>query len=223
MQTFPSKISALVGTWLLRPFLVLLAARFVYLFVQVTFKVDPGLRLANAVLGTPSHSWIDIGRWAVLGIPALIPFALYEVLRSPRFEVAIESVGSHRDRVVFKAKERKIFPDRSIRHAFLHIHPAPFQTFHEKERVGNQLIDKFSSGALSAWGREIVGANHMALAEIPKEVWRSPRFTYWFLDETEPNRHICHVECDAPQRKGAPRLYSDLQVNSVQLESVWPG
>jgi len=223
MQTLSSKISALVGTWLLRPFLVLLAARFVYLFVQITFKVDPSLRLANAALGTPSHSWIDIGRWAVLGIPALIPFAFYEALRSPRLEVATESAGPYRVRVAIKAREKPILPDRSIRHAFLHIHPAPFRTFHEKERVGNQLIDKFSSGALRAWGREIVGAKHMALAEIPKEVWRSPRFTYWFLDGGEANRNICHVECDASQRKGAPRLYSDLQVNSGQLESAWPG
>ena len=222
------EIAAFVRTWLFKPFLALLGARFAYLFVQLAFKVDPGSRLAAAVLDDPSRGSIDVGRWIVLGVPALILVALYEALRErPVEEIAVASAGETAAvQVVRKPKPRPrppppVVPDRSIRYAFQFIHPAPFASFQEKERVGKQVIAKLTSGELRAWGREIVAGKRLSLAEIPKDLWHSSRFTFWFLDEGEGNRDICHVECDVPQSGRAPKLYSDLHVNGRQLQAVW--
>jgi len=218
------EIAAFVRTWLFRPFLALLGARFAYLFLQLMFKVDPGARLAAAVLDDPSRSSMDVGRWIVLGVPALILVGLYEALRErPVEEIAVASIGGPVT-VVRKARPKPpppVVPDRPIRYAFQFIHPAPFVSFQEKERVGKQVIAKLSSGELRAWGREIVAGKRLSLAEIPRDLWHSSRFTFWFLDEGEANRDICHVECDAPQSGRAPKLYSDLHVNGRQLQAAW--
>ncbi len=225
MLALYSKFEAFVWKWLIKPFLALLVARYVYAFLLWVFKVDPGLWLASSLPGPTTHGLIEIGRWSVMGAPALMLLLMHEARRNSELYAAqrnsllYEVRPQNRPRIAVK-RAVPVVPDRPISYLFQHVHPAPFQTFLEKERVGNQVIEKFSAGALRAWGREIVGTQRMPLAEIPKEVWHSSRFTYWFLDGGEASKDICHVECDGPQR--APRLYSDLQVNRVQLESLWP-
>jgi len=224
-----SRFEAFIWTWLIKPGLALIAARYVYAFIRWIFDVDPGEWLALSLPGPTSHGLIEVGRWAVVGVPALLLLFSYEARRTSQL------YAEYRNSILYEARPRPrmriaarpkppIVPDRSIIDLFQYIHPTPFRTFLEKEQVGKEVIDKFASGALRGWGREIVaGGQRMPLAEIPREFWRSSRFTYWFLDGGDGNRDTCHVECNEPQRAHAPRLYSDLQVSKIQLESVWPG
>jgi hypothetical protein len=226
MLALYSTFEALVWRWLVRPFLALLAARYVYAFILWVFKIDPGLWLATSLPGPTTHGLIELGRWSVMGAPALMLLLMHEARRNSDFYAAQRNALLYEVRPQTQRPKRAIkrvapvVPDRPIRYLFEHIHPAPYRTFLEKERVGHQVMEKFSSGALRVWGREIVDSKRMPLAEIPKEAWRSSRFTYWFLDGGDASTDICHMECDGPQR--APRLYCDLQVNRGQLESVWP-
>lgn len=226
MLALYSRFEAFIWKWLIKPFLALLVARYVYAFLLWVFKVDPGLWLATSLPGPTTHGLIEIGRWSVVGAPALMLLMMHEARRRSEF------YAEQRNSIVYQVRPQSrpkpvvkraapVVPDRPISFLFQHVHPAPFRTFLEKERVGKQVIEKFASGALRVWGREIVDSKRMPLAEIPKEAWRSSRFTYWFLDGGgEASRDICHMECDGPQR--APRLYCDLQVNRIQLETVWP-
>jgi hypothetical protein len=223
-----SRFEAFIWTWLIKPILALIVARYIYAFIRWIFDVDPGLWLAMSLPGPTSHGLIEFGRWTVIGAPALLLLFSYEARRTSqlyadyRNSLLYETRPMPRMRVAVRPKP-PVVPDRSITDLFRYIHPAPFQTFLDKEKVGQQVIEKFASGTMKTWGREIVAGQRKPLAEIPKDAWRSSRFTYWFLDGGEGSREICHVECDGPERSGAPRLYCDLQVNRGQLESVWPG
>ena len=234
MWTLSYRAFALFSTWVFRPLLALLAARFLYLFVQLVFKFDPGPQIATALLGDTTRAWIEIGRWSVLGLPALLLFAmreevrLREELRNARTMTFAALPASSLPatlaprRILAKPKPRPVVPDRPIGFAFQHLHPAPFRLFQEKEHVGKQVLDRLASGALRGWGREIVETRRTALTEIPKDAWRSARFTYWFLDEDAASRDICHVECDGIERGRTPRLFCDLQINRGQVEAIWP-
>ena len=228
MLALYTRFEAFIWRWLVKPFLALLAARYVYAFILWIFKIDPGLWLASSLPVPTSHNLIELGRWSVMGAPALMLLLMHEARRNSelyaaqRMSLLYEVRPMSRPKLAIKraAPVVPIVPDRPISYLFLHVHPAPFRTFLEKERVGHQVTQKFASGALRAWGREMIDGKRLPLGEIPKEAWRSSRFTYWFLDGGAESKDICHVECDGPQR--APRLFCDLQVSHVQLESVWP-
>jgi hypothetical protein len=226
MRTLISRLSSFLSLWVFKPVLALVVARFIYAFVRWVFRFDPGPWLATSVLGLSSHDGIEIARWAVMGVPALILLAWREAQRAP----VVVNVPASPARIAARPAARVAArapafdsPDSSIRYAFQFVHAAPFRSFQEKERVGKQLIETFASGRLRAWGREMVGTERLPLAEIPKEAWRKSRFTYWFLDEGQAGRDICHVQCDTPQSAGAPLLYTDLRVNREQLRAVLPG
>jgi hypothetical protein len=107
-----------------------------------------------------------------------------------------------------------------IRDLFFHIHPQPFVEQSDKEAVGREVIDKFSTEQMSVWGRlRGRGSEPPPLVPLVPGEWQQARFTYWFLEEG--NESALDVDCPQSGPGSAPKQYSDLWVNRSQAETIW--
>ncbi|MBV9825364.1 MAG: adenylate/guanylate cyclase domain-containing protein [Alphaproteobacteria bacterium] len=113
-------------------------------------------------------------------------------------------------------------PDWTIHDLFYYLRPtikADGPTS-EWDEVGDDVLDKLSTGQLPAWGREIVRGSTLSfrsLAPIDPAYWRAARFTFVFLLEgRERDRHASQ---DGPSR--LPDL-GDLRVSRAAALALWP-
>jgi nucleoside phosphorylase len=113
-------------------------------------------------------------------------------------------------------------PDWSIHDLFHHLRPTisadgPTTIWDE---VGNDVLDKLSTGQLNAWGRVIVRGpmtTYLSLAPIDPNYRTAARFTYAFLlDNHERDKHVTqNTPSSLPD-------YGDLRVNRAQALKLWP-
>ena len=86
------------------------------------------------------------------------------------------------------------------------------------ETIGRQVMDHFSTGRLSVWGRPLLGVRRGSLKRIDEpSFWDHANFTYWFLDEG--HEQLDHVTHRSPS---AFFDYADLQVNHAEVLAIWP-
>jgi hypothetical protein len=203
------------------------------------------------MLTAPSAVWIEIGRWATIGVPALLILTVYEILRSRKAsnsnalidhffpwwpepfkeKLAAGSVKSNRPAIEESDALKAAFPlipDMPIHDLFFHIRPDLLESAPEKrwEIVARDVMDKFSTGQLTVWGREIDHKLNIssALAKIDPTYWRNRVFIFHFLHEDKgigrlDGKEIAHTyswqEPDGLQ-------YADLQVNHFEACKFWP-
>ena len=130
--------------------------------------------------------------------------------------------AAHRETPVRLVPAYSLAPDWSIHDLFYHLRPTisadgPTSVWDE---VGNDVLDKLSTGQLTAWGRAFVrGATttYLSLAPIDPAYWTSARFTYVFLFENHERDK--HVTQNTPSRLPD---YGDLQVNRAQALKLLP-
>jgi hypothetical protein len=109
------------------------------------------------------------------------------------------------------------YPDWGIRGLFFHIRPDLIDDPDKKrwESVRRQVMDHFSTGRLSVWGRPLAGTQRGSLKRMEEpSFWDHARFTYWFLkDDGAQNSHVASA--------GFPD-YADLKVNRAEALAIWP-
>jgi hypothetical protein len=112
-------------------------------------------------------------------------------------------------------------PDWPIHDLFYYLRPdinlrGPTSEFDE---IGNDVLDKLSTGQLGGWGREMVrGATttYLNLAPIDRSYWRAARFTYVFLlDGHELDIHVTQ------SRPSSLPDYGDLRVSRADAVKLW--
>jgi hypothetical protein len=112
-------------------------------------------------------------------------------------------------------------PDWPIHDLFYYLRPdinlrGPTSEFDE---IGNDVLDKLSTGQLSAWGREMVRAattTYLNLAPIDRSYWKAARFIYIFLlDGHERDIHVTQ------NRPSSLPDYGDLRVNRAEAVKLW--
>lgn len=185
-------------------------------------------------------------RWSVFGVCILfIAVSGFELFRhrwlrsTPGRSTQVRTIGDSPDQsAIIEALKRN--PDRLRRIAELAnppaLTPVPDMTIHDLffhirsdvvdvedlyEVVGNDVRDRFSTGQLDVWGREIDPHTKFqsALSRIPMEYWPKAAFTYAFLDDGAEMRPHCWT----PTRLGPIRNdYADLRVNRAQVLIIWP-
>jgi hypothetical protein len=112
-------------------------------------------------------------------------------------------------------------PTWTIRELFFHIRPDLIDDHEAKawERVGRDVMDHFSTGALRVWGRpKFQGKPEGPLKKVNEAgYWNKAKFTYWFIAEDGADN--AHTDVG-----GDPSLpeYSDLRVNRMEALSIWP-
>jgi hypothetical protein len=78
--------------------------------------------------------------------------------------------------------------DWTIRELFYHIMPDGLTERDNYEKVGLDVLDRLSTGQLTAWGRRDRGR---PLELISFDSWSRARFTYWFLaDGHDEEEHV---------------------------------
>jgi hypothetical protein len=123
-----------------------------------------------------------------------------------------------RPAVSAREKAQKPFgPDWTLRELFLHIEPDVLDTDNGWERIGRDILDKLSTGQLSAWGRARRQARETNLAPIPTAFWANATFTYFFFAEDATDQDHAIEGIGVFQSS-----YSDIRVNRAQALSFWP-
>jgi hypothetical protein len=124
---------------------------------------------------------------------------------------------------VFSKRGTVLRPDWSIGALFRHIQPDITDASEKrlKEAVGQDVIDRFSTGQLKVWGRLIEWGTQrrLSLTEISTENWQRAQFTYWFL--TDEDGQAMDVACYRSSPGSAPLQYADLRVNRAQALTIW--
>lgn len=119
------------------------------------------------------------------------------------------------------------YPDWGIRELFYHIDENCIEDSEDNPSpwlgVGKQVMDKFSTGQLRAWGRvfkenAIIDDDKLGpLKPIDVKYWQDgPSFTYMFFGY-EPGE-TADVE---PAIDGGTR-YADIKVNKSEAKKIWP-
>jgi hypothetical protein len=106
-------------------------------------------------------------------------------------------------------------PDWTIRELFYHIMPDDLTERDNHEIIGLDVMDKLSTGQLTAWGRRDRGR---PLELIGFLFWPTARFTYWFLadghDEEEHATSHSLLTND--------ETFRDIRVNKGTALRLWP-
>jgi hypothetical protein len=85
-----------------------------------------------------------------------------------------------------RASAATAYPDWEIRELFFHIRPDLIEGPDERrcEQVARQVMDHFSTGRLSVWGRPIAGSRRGSLKRVDEPgFWDHAQFTCWFSKE----------------------------------------
>jgi hypothetical protein len=106
-------------------------------------------------------------------------------------------------------------PDWTIRELFYHIMPDGLTERDNYEKVGLDVLDKFATGQLLAWGRRVRGRPLQVLGLL---FWEQANFTYWFLAEN-------HDEAEHARSHNLlteDETFSDIRVNKGTALRIWP-
>jgi hypothetical protein len=113
-------------------------------------------------------------------------------------------------------------PDWTIRELFYYLRRdidpnGPTKVWDE---VGSDVLDKFSTGQLHVWGRELIRTGgepkFRNLAPIDSSYWKDARLTFVFLVEGhEKDRHA-----DIGARSDRP-AFGDLRVSRAEARDIW--
>jgi hypothetical protein len=110
------------------------------------------------------------------------------------------------------------FPDWKIRELFYHFRPDDLLENENWLKVGGDVLDKLSTGQITAWGRRGDGADRRPLQRLDTSFWNDARFTYVFLaDENSDDSSHAYVQ----ELVGAKVSYSDVQFSKAQALRVW--
>lgn len=112
-------------------------------------------------------------------------------------------------------------PDWSIQELFYYLRPdiSPGGSTELWDEVGNDVLDKLSTGQLQAWGREILRSptkSFLNLAPIDRSYWKTARFTFAFL--LDGHDRDLHATQRTPS--GLPD-YADLRVSRRNAVQLW--
>jgi hypothetical protein len=151
---------------------------------------------------------------------------MHEASDSWRYVISDELVQRLGEMLATEAEDRPLvnataYPDWAIRELFFHIRPDLIDEPDERrwEQVGRQVMDHFSTGRLSVWGRLIDASRRRGSLKRVDEpgFWDHARFSYWFLkDDGVDNSHVYH--------QGSTQFpnYADLQVSHAEALTLWP-
>jgi hypothetical protein len=107
-------------------------------------------------------------------------------------------------------------PDWTIRELFRHIMPDENLIKKDFEKVGLDVMDKLSTGQLTAWGRRDRGR---PLELISFDSWSRARLTYWFIaDGHDEDEHV-----NFHGLLTVDEAFRDLRVNKGTALRIWPG
>jgi hypothetical protein len=118
---------------------------------------------------------------------------------------------------------RSKLTDQSVPIGDMHIRDAFFQRDEgalENEtwlKIGKDLHDLLSQGALKAWGRKAGQRGDAPLEEISKDYWKDAKFTYFFFHEGSDQG--IHAQSDVGMH--IPN-YRDVRLNRQQVLFYWP-
>ena len=111
------------------------------------------------------------------------------------------------------------FPDWKIRELFYYLRPDDLLDDNNWQKVGGDVLDKLSTGQVTAWGRLGGGGDHRPLRRLETSFWSEARFTYTFLaDENSDDASHAYVS----NFIDAHLSYSDIQFNKAQALHIWP-
>jgi hypothetical protein len=114
----------------------------------------------------------------------------------------------------------ELFQNWPIRDLVFHIKPDvsnayPYGDFYA---VADQIVDKFSTGQMRCWGREIVNLDRLPLTPIDPEKWQHLKLHPWLLDG-DGGRVL---QADRRNNHSPVSQYTDLEVNHAQALMIWP-
>lgn len=128
---------------------------------------------------------------------------------------------------IIRSHYGKPHPDIPIRDLFFQLDPTLLddETRPDSpwEIIGQDIIDRLSTGQIHAWGREMNPQQRTKpapLVPIPQDRWARAEFSYFFI--AEDHSKVMHVECARPERGSAPWQYSDLHFNRYETLRAWP-
>jgi hypothetical protein len=109
------------------------------------------------------------------------------------------------------------FPDWRIRELFYFIRPDGILDDNNWETVGADVLDKLSTGQITAWGRLKGGPLRRPLQRLDVSFWNNARFTYTFLadDKDDDSTHAYYADLTQEHR------YSDIQFNKAHAMRIW--
>jgi hypothetical protein len=105
-------------------------------------------------------------------------------------------------------------PDWTIRELFYYIMPDDLTRIDNHEKVGLDVMDKLSTGQLTAWGRRAPGR---PLELIGFLFWPKARWTYWFLAEG----HDEHEHAISHDLLADDETFRDIRVNKGPALRIW--
>jgi hypothetical protein len=106
-------------------------------------------------------------------------------------------------------------PDWTIRELFYHIMPEGLTEVDNHEKVGLDVMDKLSTGQLTAWGRRARGR---PLELIGFLFWSEATWTYWFIAEDHDDVEHAKIYSPVTDRE----TFSDIRVNKGTALRLWP-
>jgi hypothetical protein len=124
--------------------------------------------------------------------------------------------------------EAEPLPDMLIHDLFFHIRADVLENAQEQrwEAVARDIMDRFSTGQLLAWGREIDKRSKRggALTLIPRDYWRNRTFVYTFFQDHKGIGVLNNAEIAHTYSYQNPNdlQYADVRVNRAQAFGIWP-
>ncbi len=109
-------------------------------------------------------------------------------------------------------------PNWPIRSLFFHLCPDILSNERQDlwDEIGIQVLDKFSTGMLMAWGRPDTGAGR-PLCPIEPSYWRDAKLIHTFFLPGADHEGLVHARSEKTGEG-----YRDLRVNRMQVLSIWP-
>jgi hypothetical protein len=112
-------------------------------------------------------------------------------------------------------------PDLPIRELFFYIDPDCLGNSGKNAiDIGNDILDKLSTGQIAAWGRDANAGRRPPLVKIGNDYWAHAQFNYSFFHQ-EGNDEEVFIDAEPRGRNDVPS-YGDLQFNRAEVEAIWP-
>lgn len=130
-------------------------------------------------------------------------------------QAILSSAGDSRTEKPFLETDEP-HPDIRLKNIFFHIEPNCFVgTGTNVLKIGSAIIDRLSSGEITAWGREIDKGKKHPTREIPPAYWENATFDYSFFCDDGGIQAEPLPGCSGPS-------YGDVQFNRAQIKAAWP-
>jgi hypothetical protein len=152
---------------------------------------------------------------------------LVRLLRAP-VDLVDAQIERARDVEAKLAAIVKPYPDWPIHELFSYIRPDLLERVDNGvgdvwDIVGNDIRDQASLGRLKIWGRVLRGGVDRLLGQretlrpVEPHYWTDAFFTYSFFNETAEDKPQTYL---AAGRSGPE--YTDLRVNRIEAQAIWP-